>query len=286
VHDSSVSSDTTSAAVHVELDSRPECLTVVRAVLAGVAESVGLDAESLDDVKTAVSEACNNVVLHAYGDAPGPLSVGLVLGPDGFQAIVRDSGAGIRFIAPSEERMGVGLAVISALADRAEFLSGPDGGTEVRMSFVRDGRDPDALELSHDAFGRDGLGVLIAGDVVVTLAPVALLAAVLGRVARSLAAGARFSLDRFSDLYLVTDAIAAHAQCSPGGAGARFAVSAADRRLDLAVGPLRTGSCAELEADFAAQCSRSPLALLADELGVEPAGEWELLRVALIDSRR
>ena len=60
-------------AVRLELDSRPETLTLVRGVLAGVAELIGLDPELLDDLKTAVSEACNNVVMHAYDGVAGPL---------------------------------------------------------------------------------------------------------------------------------------------------------------------------------------------------------------------
>ena len=62
-------------AVRLELDSRPETLTLVRGVLAGVAELIGLDPELLDDLKTAVSEACNNVVMHAYEGETGPLTV-------------------------------------------------------------------------------------------------------------------------------------------------------------------------------------------------------------------
>ena len=59
----------------LELDSRPETLTLVRGMLGGIAELLTMDAELLDDLKTAVSEACNNVVLHAYPEGSGPLSV-------------------------------------------------------------------------------------------------------------------------------------------------------------------------------------------------------------------
>ena len=46
-------------------------------MLGGMAELLAMDPELLDDLKTAVSEACNNVVLHAYPDGSGPLTVSL-----------------------------------------------------------------------------------------------------------------------------------------------------------------------------------------------------------------
>ena len=52
--------------VALELPSIPENLTLVRGMLGGVAELREMDPELLDDVKTAVSEAANNVVMHAY----------------------------------------------------------------------------------------------------------------------------------------------------------------------------------------------------------------------------
>ena len=53
--------------VRLRLESRPQTLTIVRGMLGGVAELLSIDPELLDDLKTSVSEACNNVVLHAYG---------------------------------------------------------------------------------------------------------------------------------------------------------------------------------------------------------------------------
>ena len=107
--------------VRLELESRPEYLTLVRGALSGIGEALAFDPELLDDLKTAVSEACNNVVLHAYRDSPGPLSVEVLVGRDRVEAAVHDRGSGIHGVALAMEgRMGVGLAVISALADRAE----------------------------------------------------------------------------------------------------------------------------------------------------------------------
>ena len=52
--------------VHLRLSNRPENVMLVRQLLAGVGETVDLDASDLYDIKVAVTEACNNVVLHAY----------------------------------------------------------------------------------------------------------------------------------------------------------------------------------------------------------------------------
>ena len=270
--------------VCLELDSRPECLTLVRAALAGAGERLAFDAELLDDLKTAVSEACNNVVLHAYGGEPGPLILGLGVRDEAVEVMVCDRGVGIQHITPSEERMGVGLAVISALADRAEFLTRPEGGTEVRMSFSAPRGTIEVPDTPGSVPGG-AKPVDLSGDVVVTLAPIGLLAGVLGRVVRVLAARSRFSLDRFSDLYLVTDAIAAHAENAASSVGLSFAIVSTSRRLELTVGPFLPGSGAQLDESASPTRSRSPLAMLADELTIEPAGDQEMLHLVLIDHR-
>ena len=125
--------------VRMELASRPESMMLVRATLSAIAEAGGLRDELADDLKTAVSEACNNVVVHAYPDGHGPLILSLATDPLEVLATVQDHGQGIRRLSVSDERMGVGLAVISALADRVELESGVNGhsGTTVRMSFSR-----------------------------------------------------------------------------------------------------------------------------------------------------
>ncbi len=101
------------------------------------------------------------------------------------------------------------------------------------MSFAgqRDGKP--LFHLPSTAGPDDQDGSWLSGDAVVSLSPISLLAGVLGRVARALAARARFSLDRFSDVYLVTDAIAAHAGRAAKGPRLSFAISADAQRLEL-----------------------------------------------------
>src|ERR1700761_9613234 len=121
--------------VRLELTSRPEAARLVRSMSTAAGEVLGVDAELLSDVNTAVSEACNNVIQHAYGDDPGPFSVEFALAPDGLEVQVRDYGRGIHQAAPEHDGLKVGLALMSALADRAEFIRAADGGTEVRLCF-------------------------------------------------------------------------------------------------------------------------------------------------------
>ena len=75
--------------VSLELESSPETLTLVRGVLGGLAEGLSLDPELLDDIKTAVSEACNNVVMHAYGGDSGFLQVALYVGDEDIEQVER-----------------------------------------------------------------------------------------------------------------------------------------------------------------------------------------------------
>jgi serine/threonine-protein kinase RsbW len=274
--------------VRLRLESRPQTLTIVRGMLGGVAELLSIDPELLDDLKTSVSEACNNVVLHAYGGEPGPMEVGLFVTEDQFSVRVSDEGVGMPAPPPAGDvSQGIGLSVIRALTEDVQFSSAPGGGTEVLMDFSvrRDGRKlfeapPPATgdaEMTPDADEE--------GEVIVSLSPVTLLPGVLGRLARTLAATAHFSLDRFSDVYLVTDTLAAHAATAAEGERIEARLTAQDRRLELVVGPFRKGTGSRLEVQ-AGDHPASPLVLLSDQVAVQEAGQAELLRVVVIDHRR
>jgi serine/threonine-protein kinase RsbW len=271
-----------SAAVRIELQSLPACVTLVRALLSAVGERFELEPELVDDLKTAVSEACNNVVIHAYPHAPGTLVVELDVEPDALRVAVIDRGEGIRHAQATADRMGVGLAVISALADRAEFQSVPGGGTVVRMSFSARGR-PIAVTEAVLAPGGSAPALTLAGDVLISVAPVGLLGEILGRVARALAAGAQFSLDRFSDLYLITDEIAAHVRTAAVADQVSCALSATAGRLEIVIGPFRPGTMSALIGGE--ERNAYSFAKLVDELTVEEHDEGELLRAVVIDRR-
>src|SRR5579875_227922 len=253
-------------------------------MLSGLGGLFELGPELIDDLQTAVSEACNNVVLHAYPDGPGPLTLRIAADDAGLEVVVRDRGHGITQVAAaSEDRMGLGLAVISALADVAEFQSESEGGTAVRMMF---GPRQSGIRLPEGGRGSESNGngpTAVRGDVRARVAPPTLLGGVLGRIARALAASAHFSLDRFSDLYLITDELAAHAAQAAAGAGIQFGIVASPGRLEMLIGPLRPGTVQRLIGGDGP--GSFPLMRLVDELAAaeDPAGE--LLRVLVADRR-
>ena len=276
--------------LNLRLNSRPDSAGLVRAVLGGLATPLALRPELVNDLKTAISEACNNAVEHAYHGQSGAIAVHVDAGPESLKASVRDWGSAFRQLAPAGDHMGVGLPVISALADRTEFLTAPGRGTEVRMAFdIRHDRRRDGLlariaerEDLEAALWRRGL----TGDVVVTLLSRELLPGVLEPLSDALAARARFSLERFRDVYLVTRAVVAHVASAAAGSRVSFALSAGDQRLELVIGPLRSGAGRRLRAVADIDPPEAHIARLADEAVYESVDTAELLRVVVRDADR
>lgn len=122
--------------LELSLPARAENVAIVRHVLGGLGDALGIDEGILADVKLAVSEACTNVVVHAYdGEGAGLLDVDVTATPDSLGIVVRDQGRGMAPRADSPG-LGVGLPLIASLADSLELGSGPHGGTELSMSFA------------------------------------------------------------------------------------------------------------------------------------------------------
>ncbi len=270
------------AFVDLELDSAPESVSVVRAGLKGLGALLEFDPELLDDLQMATSEACNNVVLHAYPGDRGPLGVRVSAVRTGVEVLVRDRGCGIepalRETSDGDSgQAGLGLAVIQSLADRAELASPSSGGTELRMHFTRTipalapGSDPDLIPAARS---ED-----LAGDVVATIAPVALLPDVLGRVARALAAQARFSVERFTDIHLIVDSLGGHVERFASDGHVTFALGSETRRLDLRIGPLRRR--AVQITDRGTPRSLGLLPKLVDRIGVESRSDGDVLCLTL-----
>jgi serine/threonine-protein kinase RsbW len=134
--------------VRLTMSARPEGVAVVRQALAGMAEALGFDPAVLADMKMAVSEACTNVVVHAYDSSDGILEVDMGADESGLTILVRDHGSGIQpHAARSREvpALGLGLPLIAALSDAFELRGSAGTGTEVRMTFSYN-RDADPAD--------------------------------------------------------------------------------------------------------------------------------------------
>src|SRR3954465_5865318 len=171
------------------MPSRADNVALVRQAFGGLADAVGISEPLLADVKTAVSEACNNVVVHAYGGEEGPLEVPVGVTGNQLSVLVRDHGGGIQPTPALTEQTvhGVGLSLIQALTEKVEFAGAADSGTEVRMTFSADHdlTDPEGdSSAAPSSAPSDGLEVSIGqGELV---------APVLGRIVAMLAARAGF----------------------------------------------------------------------------------------------
>jgi serine/threonine-protein kinase RsbW len=134
--------------VRLSFPAKADYLLLARLALAGLARRVPLGEEGLADLKLAVTEACGNVVRHAYAPGEGSVGVVFVIGDEKVEMIVEDQGTGLATadvervlengeppedLAPFEG--GMGMAIIRAVVDELDVQDGVDGrGTVVRMT--------------------------------------------------------------------------------------------------------------------------------------------------------
>jgi len=123
--------------VRLTLPARPENIVVIRHVLGAFAEALHLPLDVVEDMRLAVTEACTNVVRHAYdGSEPGPLEI--VIRPEGetIAVLVSDRGRGIG-PSPDTSGPGLGLPLIASLVHRLEIQHAPRAGSRLAMTFLR-----------------------------------------------------------------------------------------------------------------------------------------------------
>jgi serine/threonine-protein kinase RsbW len=271
--------------IRLEMPSEAEHVQLARELLSGVAEAADLDLLSTDDVRTAVTEACNNVVQHAYDGASGTIELDLNLHQDALEVTVRDHGCGMQpwIRTPSSDTLGIGLMVIKALTESVEFRDGADGGLEVQMRFATPGLpevDPGPDLPPPDPYEATGASIALS------IGPVSLAAAVLPRLLSAIAARAHFSTDRISDLQIVGDAIAAHVEPVMEGGHLCLRIAAKARLIVLSISPLMRGGSQRLQADASLHGVGRIIDRLVDEHEVLPRGEaTETLVLRMRDPR-
>lgn len=129
--------------VTLEFPSRSANEGFARTAAACFAAQLDPTLEEVNDVKTAVSEAVTNAIVHAYPDTIGKVAMRLSLLDDhSLEIMVRDWGVGIEDVeqarAPlyttgSEERAGMGFTIMESFMDTLKVRSTPGKGTTVTM---------------------------------------------------------------------------------------------------------------------------------------------------------
>jgi anti-sigma regulatory factor (Ser/Thr protein kinase) len=257
----------------MSLPARAENVAIVRHALAGLAEEIGMDAPGVADLKTVVTEACMNVVVHAYDGQPGPLNVEAEPDAEGLTVVVRDSGSGIRPRPEVEQAsLRLGLSLIAALSSSFSFSGGLDRGTEVVMR----------LPLKGGGAGEGGPGTPVETEsdaTEVVIGHSELLAPVLARIVGALAARRDLSVDQVSDAVLLTDAIADAAPGRFADGKVKLTLADGEGGLELRLGPMEGGGAERIREQLTMPDVGGSLEALADEFEVEGAGDGDYLAI-------
>lgn len=129
--------------MQVRFDAISQNESFARVVVGAFFSQLNPTLEELADVKTAVSEAVTNAIVHAYEGRGGQIEITCALQADRIQLTVEDFGRGIADVeqalqpfyttGPSEERSGMGFAVMQAFMDEMQVHSEVGKGTRVCM---------------------------------------------------------------------------------------------------------------------------------------------------------
>jgi anti-sigma regulatory factor (Ser/Thr protein kinase) len=133
--DREVTAESVTPDLELTLPSRPENVAVVRHALGGFGDALDVPDQALADIKLAVTEACTNVVVHAYPEGEGPLGISAWVRDHRLTVVVHDQGQGM-LPRPDSPGLGLGLPLIATLAESLELGTGINERTEVRMTFL------------------------------------------------------------------------------------------------------------------------------------------------------
>lgn len=114
-----------------------------RSAAAGFASQLDPTLDELSDIRTAVSEAVTNCIVHAYPDLTGRILMKMSIYEGGeLEIVIRDWGRGIAdietamqpmYTSGGEERSGMGFTIMESFMDSLKVESEPDVGTTVTM---------------------------------------------------------------------------------------------------------------------------------------------------------
>jgi len=124
------------ASLSLELAAEPQNVRRARDEVASYAEGLGLDSAGVEGLKTIVSEACSNIVRHAYPEdaKERPMEVTMDKTDGELTVTVRDSGTGIRPPSgPRPSSLRLGFILMGSLADFMQLRTGRERGTELLL---------------------------------------------------------------------------------------------------------------------------------------------------------
>ena len=127
----------------LEFDSKSQNEAFARIVVAAFAAQLDPTIEEIADIKTAVSEAVTNAIIHGYENQMGVVTVICSISNKELEIVVQDNGRGIEDIQqameplytskPELERSGMGFTVMETFMDRIDVYSELGKGTSIRM---------------------------------------------------------------------------------------------------------------------------------------------------------
>lgn len=138
--------------MRLDFPAKSENEAFARMVISGFMLPLNPTIEEMADVKTAVSEAVTNAIVHGYGGGKGTVRLHAIYTEDGVVTVdIIDRGCGIRDVksamqpffttADGDERSGMGFTVMESFMDVVEVKSAVDQGTTVRLVKQIDVRD-------------------------------------------------------------------------------------------------------------------------------------------------
>ena len=129
--------------IRSEFASRSENEALARVIVSAFVARLDPTLEELDDVRTAVSEAVTNAIIHGYGHTDGIVYLTAELIDQTLTLTVEDHGVGIADLTqamqplytsmPDEERSGMGFTMMQTFMDDLSVSSAPGEGTKVVM---------------------------------------------------------------------------------------------------------------------------------------------------------
>lgn len=133
------------------IESKSVNESFARATVSAFCAQLDPTVEELSDIRTAVSEAVTNCIVHAYREKRGKIYITASVRDDGFFLIkIRDKGCGIEdiekakeplFTTSSGERAGLGFAVMESFTDKMKVSSKVGKGTTVALYKKINGRN-------------------------------------------------------------------------------------------------------------------------------------------------